>query len=31
VGDRALVTYFNYAGGLSLWLRSIPAGWFYGE
>jgi len=20
-----------YAGGLSLWLRSIPAGWFYGE
>jgi len=31
VDNRALVTYFNYAGGLSLWLRSIPAGWFYGE
>lgn len=29
VGDRALVTYFNYKGGLSLKLRSLPATWFY--
>jgi len=29
VGDRALVTYFNYKGGLSLKLRSLPASWFY--
>ena len=29
VGERALVTYFNYAGGLSLHLRSLPASWFY--
>lgn len=29
VGDRALITYFNYKGGLSLKLRSLPAGWFY--
>jgi hypothetical protein len=29
VGDRALVTYFNYKGGLSLKLRNLPAAWFY--
>jgi len=29
VGDRALVTYFNYTGGLSLQLRGLPASWFY--
>ncbi|MGQ9732965.1 MAG: sialidase family protein [Candidatus Zipacnadales bacterium] len=29
VGDRALVTYFNYKGGLSLQLRSFPADWLY--
>jgi len=26
--NRALLTYFNYTGGLSLWLESIPAEWF---
>ena len=29
LGDRALITYFNYTGGLSLQLRSLPASWFY--
>ncbi|MBX7255505.1 MAG: glycoside hydrolase [Candidatus Hydrogenedentes bacterium] len=29
VGDTALVTYFNYKGGLSLLLKRIPAVWFY--
>jgi sialidase-1 len=29
VGDRALVTYFNYKGGLSLKLRGLPTSWFY--
>ena len=29
VGDRALITYFNYAGGLALQLRSLPTSWFY--
>jgi len=29
VKDRALVTYFNYKGGLSLMLKILPAGWFY--
>ncbi len=29
VGDRALLTYFNYQGGNSLFLQSIPAKWFY--
>jgi sialidase-1 len=29
VGDRALITYFNYKGGHSLKLRSLPATWFY--
>ncbi len=29
VDDVALLTYFNYAGGLSLQLRSMPASWFY--
>ena len=29
VGNRALVTYFNYKGGLSLKLRSLPMSWFY--
>ena len=28
-GDQALVTYFNYQGGISLMLRRIPASWFY--
>ena len=31
VGGQALVTYFNYKGGLSLKLRSLPARWFYGK
>jgi predicted neuraminidase len=31
IGDRALVTYFNYKGGNSLKLRSIPVEWFFGE
>jgi predicted neuraminidase len=29
VGDRALITYFNYTGGLSLQLAGVPASWFY--
>ncbi|MBM3889786.1 MAG: exo-alpha-sialidase [Verrucomicrobia bacterium] len=29
VGDRALITYFNYKGGLSLKLRSLTSVWFY--
>jgi len=29
VGDEALITYFNYAGGLSLQLRIVKAAWFY--
>ena len=29
VGDHALVTYFNYKGGLSLKLRGLPTSWFY--
>jgi len=29
VGDRALLTYFNYQGGISLWLQGIPVKWFY--
>jgi hypothetical protein len=29
IDDRALLTYFNYAGGLSLHLKIIPADWFY--
>ncbi len=29
VDNRALVTYFNYKGGLSLKLKSLPAEWFY--
>ncbi len=28
-GDTALITYFNYSGGLSLQLRGLPAAWFY--
>jgi len=28
-GNRALLSYFNYTGGLSLQLEIIPAGWFY--
>lgn len=28
-GGHALLTYFNYKGGLSLKLKSIPEGWFY--
>ena len=30
VGDEALMTYFNYTGGLSLQLKIADAGWFYG-
>ncbi len=30
VGGMALVTYFNYRGGLSLLLQGIPVAWFYG-
>lgn len=29
VDNRALITYFNYKGGLSLKLKSLPADWFY--
>jgi predicted neuraminidase len=29
VNDQALLTYFNYTGGLSLQLKILPAGWFY--
>lgn len=29
VGDQALLTYFNYTGGLSLQLKIIPTQWFY--
>ena len=29
VKDRALITYFNYKGGLSLKLKILPAAWFY--
>lgn len=29
VDDNALITYFNYKGGLSLKLKSLPAEWFY--
>ncbi|MDQ1257841.1 MAG: Exo-alpha-sialidase [Candidatus Hydrogenedentes bacterium] len=28
-GNDALVTYFNYTGGLSLQLKILPAEWFY--
>lgn len=31
LGDTALVTYFDYAGGLSLYLKIIPTDWFYGN
>ena len=30
VGDRVLLTYFNYQGGISLLLQGIPVKWFYG-
>jgi sialidase-1 len=29
VGDTALLTYFNYQGGISLFLQRIPVRWFY--
>lgn len=29
INDRALITYFNYKGGLSLKLKNLPVGWFY--
>jgi hypothetical protein len=29
VKDQALLTYFNYKGGLSLALKILPADWFY--
>ena len=28
-GDAALLTYFNYKEGISLFLKRIPIGWFY--
>jgi sialidase-1 len=31
IGDQALLTYFNYTGGLSLQLKIIPAAWFQGK
>jgi sialidase-1 len=31
IGNRALITYFNYKGGLSLKLKSLPVDWFYWE
>jgi predicted neuraminidase len=31
IDDRALITYFNYKGGLSLQLRIVSASWFYGN
>ena len=31
VDNQALLTYFNYAGGLSLQLKILPADWFYEE
>lgn len=31
IDDRALITYFNYHGGLSLQLKIVPRTWFYGE
>ena len=29
IDDRALLTYFNYQGGISLLLQGIPVSWFY--
>lgn len=29
IGNDALITYFNYKGGLSLKINKIPAEWFY--
>jgi hypothetical protein len=29
IDNRALITYFNYKGGLSLKLKSLPSEWFY--
>jgi hypothetical protein len=29
IEDHAVVTYFNYKGGLSLQLKMLPAAWFY--
>ncbi|HOH31042.1 MAG TPA: hypothetical protein PLC40_15290, partial [Candidatus Hydrogenedentes bacterium] len=29
VKDEALLTYFNYTGGLSLQLKIFPEAWFY--
>ncbi|MBN2562107.1 MAG: exo-alpha-sialidase [Phycisphaerae bacterium] len=31
VDDKALLTYFNYKGGLSLKLKILPASWFHGK
>ena len=31
IENRALITYFNYKGGLSLQLRIVPASWFEGQ
>ena len=28
IGEHAYLTYFNYAGGISLQLKIVPAGWF---
>ena len=29
IENNALITYFNYKGGLSLKLKILPAAWFY--
>ncbi len=29
IDDRALITYFNYKGGLALQLKGLPEEWFY--
>jgi sialidase-1 len=29
INNRALITYFNYKGGISLKLKSLPKEWFY--
>lgn len=31
VNHEAMLTYFNYKGGHSLYLRIVPATWFYGQ
>jgi len=31
IKDRALISYFNYKGGISLQLRIVPVLWFHGQ